>query len=192
MTNIPSTPQHRIARIDHGVRSRTKGVVIHVMAGTLAGTLDWWAKSGHEADGAHLCIGIGKVVQTADLNAICWHAPGDNSKMPGTQDGNHEWVGFEHEGGGSDPRRVWVFRRKQRIMSANRCAWVLYHFDLGEPEWNKNVAEHSDFPEGGHPCPGPGFPKDLYIKAAQRAHKNLVRSKGKRWTRTPRPKIFSR
>lgn len=192
MTTVPSTKQHRIKRIDHGHRGTTRGVVIHVMAGTLAGTLSWWADTSHEADGAHLAIGLKEAVQTADLDAICWHAPGDDVKIPGTQNGNHEFIGFEHEGGGLDDRKTWIKRRKQRVMSANRCAWVCYHYHLGEPEWNKNVGEHSDFPAGGHPCPGPGFPKDLYIKAAQRAYKNLVRSRGKRWTRTPRPAIFSR
>lgn len=190
--SIPATRQHRIHRIEHGHRSVTRGVVVHVMAGTLAGTLAWWTEEGHEPDGAHLCIGLKEAVQTADLNAVCWHAPGDNSHMAGAQDGNHQWIGIEHEGQGSDSRKTWIGRRKQRIMSANRCAWVLYHAELGAPQWNVNVAHHSDFPAGGHPCPGSGFPSDLYIAAAQRAYANLVRSKGKRWTRTPRPKALTR
>lgn len=192
MIRVPNTELHIIPRIDHGDRPVTKGVVVHVMAGTLDGTLSWWAQTTHEADGAHLCIGLSKAVQTADLNAVCWHAPGDDVKIPGTQNGNHEFIGIEHEGQGSDSRATWIKRRKQRVLSANRCAWICYHYKLGVPEWNKNVAHHSDFPAGGHPCPGAGFPNDLYIQAAQRAYQNLVRSKGKRWTRIPLPKKLSR
>lgn len=192
MTQVPNTEQYPITRITHGTRTKTKGVVIHVMAGTLAGTLAWWKDKGHEADGAHLCIGLNKAVQTADLDAVCWHAPGDNFKIPGTQDGNHEFIGIEHEGGGRDDRRTWLKRRKQRVLSANRCGWICYHYKLGKPQWNVNVTHHSDFPAGGHPCPGPGFPDQLYIEAAQRAYANLFASKGKRWTRVPLPKKLSR
>lgn len=191
-TTCPSTEQHRIARITHGTRSVTRGVVVHVMAGTLAGTLEWWKDTSHEADGAHLCIGLKKAVQTADLDAVCWHAPGDDIKIPGTQNGNHEFIGIEHEGQGYDSRKTWIKRRKQRIMSANRCGWICYNYKLGEPKWNFNVAHHSDFPLGAHPCPGMGFPDDLYIAAARRAYRNLQRSNGKRWTRIPRPKALVR
>lgn len=186
MTALPNTEQHHIERIWRGTRKETKGVVIHVMDGTLTGTLAWWGQEGHEPDGAHVCIGLRKAVQTADLDALAWHAPGDDVHMPGQQDGNHQFIGIEHEGTGKDSRLRWRLRRLQRVLSANRCAWILYHYDLGVPEWNVNVALHSDFPAGAHECPGPGFPKDLYIRAAQRAYRNLSRSKGKRWTRLPR------
>lgn len=192
MTTIPNTTQHRIGRIDHGKRTVTKGVIVHVMAGTLEGTLQWWAQTTHEADGAHICIGLNRAVQTADLDAVCWHAPGDNNRIIGKQNGNHEFVGIEHEGLGSDTRRTWLNRRKQRILSANRCAWILYHYHLGVPRWNVNVGHHSDFPLGAHACPGAGFPDDVYISAARRAYRNLVKSDGKRWTRFPMPRRFSK
>lgn len=189
---LPATRQHRIDRIAHGTRTSTLGVVIHVMDGTLAGTLSWWGESGHEADGAHICVGLSEVVQTANLHAICWHAPGDDVRIKGLQSGNLQFIGIEHEGGGKDSRATWITRRKQRVMSANRTAWICYHAHLGEPAWDVNVTEHVDFPVGGHPCPGPGFPRDLYIKAARRAYRNLQRSGGRRWTRTPRPKALTR
>lgn len=192
MIPLPNTEQFRIKLIDHGRRTVTKGVIIHAMDGTLDGTLSWWSQKGHEADGAHVCIGLKRAVQTADLDAICWQAPGDDVKIPGAQDGNHQYVGIEHEATGTDSRQTWIKRRRQRILSANRCAWICYRYNLGLPEWNKNVALHSDFPAGKHNCPGPGFPKDLYIKAAQRAYKNLTSSRGKRWTRIPLPKRFSK
>jgi N-acetyl-anhydromuramyl-L-alanine amidase AmpD len=184
MTKVPNTPSYFIPRINHGTRTTTKGVVLHVMDGTLAGTLAWFAQDGHEADGAHLCIGKKDAVQTADLDAVVWHAPGDNSHQAGIQNGNHEYVAIEHEGKGTDSRAKWVFRVRQRRLSANRAAWTCYHYGLGMPSFvTGTLVLHSDFPQGRHACPGPGFPKDLYAKAAQRAYKNLVRSKGKKWTR---------
>lgn len=192
MVSPPNTEMHIIPRINHGTRPSTKGVTIHVMAGTLAGTLSWWAQGGHEADGAHLCIGKDRAVQTADLAAVCWHAPGDDVKIPGQQNGNYEYIGIEHEGQGNDSRLTWILRRKQRVLSANRSAWICFHYGLGVPTFDKNLTLHSDFPLGGHPCPGPGFPKDLYQAAARRAYANLQRTSGKRWTRFPRPARLTR
>jgi hypothetical protein len=182
MTQLPNTRQVRIPLIDHGRRTVTRGVVVHVMAGTLAGTLSWWRQPGHEADGAHVAIGLNEAVQTADLDAVCWHAPGPAVTRPSVN-GNHEFVGIEHEGQGNDTYLKWALRRKQRRLSANRCAWVLYHYGCGAPKWGFNVIPHSSFPQGGHPCPGSGFPKTLYMLAVKRAYKNLVRSSGARWTR---------
>jgi N-acetyl-anhydromuramyl-L-alanine amidase AmpD len=182
MTQLPSTRQVRIPEIDHGRRATTKGVVVHVMAGTLAGTLSWWRQPGHEADGAHICVGLKEAVQTADLDAVCWHAPGAATTRPGVS-GNSEFVGIEHEGGGDDSYLKWLLRRKQRVMSANRCAWVLYHYECGAPQWGYNVLPHSAFPAGRHACPGSSFPKTLYMAAVKRAYRNLQRSNGRYWTR---------
>lgn len=175
MTRLPNTAQQHIGLIDHGRRTATKGVVIHVMAGTLAGTLSWWAQPGHEADGAHVAIGLDKAVQTTDLDAVCWHAPGPAVSRSGV-DGNHEFVGLEHEGGGNDSYLKWVGRRTQRRLSANRCAWILWHYKCGAPKRGFNVLPHSAFPKGGHPCPGPHFPWTLYMLAVKRAYRKLERT----------------
>jgi hypothetical protein len=75
---------------------------------------------------------------------------------------------------------------KQRKMSANRAAWVLYHYDCGAPKWGHNVVPHCAFPAGRHPgCPGPNFPRLLYMAAVKRAYRNLQLSRGKRWTLLP-------
>jgi hypothetical protein len=184
MTTLPATHQQHIDAIAHGRRTTTLGVTIHVMAGTLAGTLSWWPQPAAKGYGAHLCVGLEESVQTADLDAVCYHAPGDNVLHPGRQDGNHQFVGIEHEGRGDDSKLTWARRRKQRKMSANRAAWILHHYGCGAPVWGVNVVPHAGFPLGGHPgCPGPNFPRTLYMLAVRRAYRNLQRSGGRRWTR---------
>lgn len=184
MTKAPNTYQHRIAKLEHGKRYRTRGVVIHVMDGpTIAGAISWWSRAGNRV-GAHLCVDNSKAVQTADLDAICWHAPGDNMADPGKQSGNSEFVGIEHTGYGTDSYMRWLLRRKQRVLSANRTAWVLYHYRCGVPKWGHNVVRHSEFSRTDHKnCPGKSFPVKLYMAAVNRAYKNLVKSRGKKWTR---------
>lgn len=173
MRRLPNTPLDRIRRIEHGKRRRTRGVVIHVIDGT-ASSARWWFKDPRNNDrvGAHLIIGLKSAIQVADLDAVCFHARGANS----------DWIGFEHEGLGGQSAARWSARRTQRKVSANRAAWVCYHYGLGTPTWGKNIRPHASFPAGGHPgCPGKHFPKRLYIMAARRAYKNLVKSKGRTW-----------
>jgi hypothetical protein len=181
---LPDTTQHRIAALDHGKRTETLGVVIHVMEGTLLGTLSWWADARDKGIGAQVCIGAnGQSVQTADLNSVCYHAPGDDSARIGAQSGNHEYVGIEHEGTAEQSKLTWIRRRRQRKASANRAAFILYYGRCGKPKWGFNVVPHRDFPEGGHPnCPGPNFPTLLYMRAVKRAYRNLENSGGQYWT----------
>jgi hypothetical protein len=183
MTLLPATVQERKPLLDHGRRSETLGVAIHVMAGTLAGTLSWWENPECKGLGAHVAIGLNRAVQTADLDALCYHAPGDNVLDPGLQSGNRQFVGIEHEGGGLDSYVTWLRRRKQRRMSANRAAWILHHYNCGAPKWGHNVVPHSAFPLGRHACPGPHFPRRLYMLAVKRAYRNLQQSGGQRWTK---------
>lgn len=184
MTTPPNTSRQIIPQIAHGKRYRTRGVVIHVMDGpTTEGAISWWKRRGNKV-GAHLCVDNRKVVQTIDLDQIGYHAPGDNTADPGTQFGNYEFIGIEHTGYGSDSFARWLLRRKQRVLSANRTAWILYHYRCGVPKWGHNVVRHSEFSRTTHKnCPGKGFPTILYMAAVNRAYKNLVRSRGKRWTR---------
>jgi N-acetyl-anhydromuramyl-L-alanine amidase AmpD len=143
------------------------------MDGTMSGTLSWWGRRGNRV-GAHLCIGkSGTVVQTADLDQVCYHVPG----------GNTYWVGIEHEGWGGQSKATWLARRKQRVVSANRTAWICYHYGLGQPTWGRNIRKHSDFGTTHPHCPGRNFPKALYQAAARRAYRNLVKSKGRSWSR---------
>lgn len=184
MTQLPNTKQHHIHQLEHGRRYRTRGVVIHVMDGTgYDGLLSWWGRRGNKV-GAHVAIFKDFAVQTADLDQICYHAPGDNMADPGVQSGNYEFIGIEHAGYGTDSMARWLLRRKQRVLSANRCAWILYHYRCGVPKWGHNVVRHSEFSRTTHKnCPGKGFPVILYMAAVNRAYRNLVKSRGKSWSR---------
>lgn len=173
---LPATPYRYIPSIDHGTRIGTEYVVIHDIEGS-AESAENYFKGGSRGVGAHVIIGtkLGQVVQTVPLENKCWHAVQANTYG----------IGFEHEGHSYDSRRTWIGRRTQRVMSANRAAWCCYHFKLGEPEWGKNIRTHASGGAawGNHNDPGPGFPVDLYMAAAKRAYKNLVRTKGKKWSR---------
>lgn len=183
MTALPSARQHRIHKLEHGRRGRTRGVVIHVMDGTVAGTLSWWARSANvKGIGAHVCVNAAQVVQTADLDAICYHAPGDNEQQPGLQLGNSEFVGIEHEGTGTMSSFRWLSKPRMLMRSANRTAWILHHYKCGEPKWRKNVVRHSAFSRTSHSnCPGKHFPYRTYMRLVKRAYKKLKKTHGRSW-----------
>jgi N-acetyl-anhydromuramyl-L-alanine amidase AmpD len=176
MVVLPNTRQSYESQVVHGKRARTKGVVIHTIEGTDEGAVSWFANPSAGGVGAHIVVGHAppRVVQLCDLDAVCWHAVGANS----------EYIGIEHEGCAADSKVTWMRRRKQRILSANRVAYICWHYGLGTPRKGFNVFGHIDFPRGGHHDPGPGFwVGGLYMAACRRAHKNLQRSNGRRWTR---------
>lgn len=165
MTILPRTTQHRLTQLEHGRRLRTRGVVIHVMDGTLRGTLSWWARRGNRI-GAHVCEGYGgDGVQTADLDAICWHAPGDNTSEAGLQFGNSEFIGIEHQGSGTQSAARWLLHMPMLRRSAKHTAWILKHYKCGYPKWGHNVVRHSAFSRTSHDnCPGSGFPRRVYMR----------------------------
>lgn len=172
MTRLPNTPLQNISRIDHGKRRSTRGVVIHVADAPGTSNIANWFKDPRAGGvGAHVAVGSKNVVQFCDLDAICWHAPGANAN----------WVGIEHTGTGTQSAATWLARRTQRKLSANRTAWILYHYRCGKPKWGTNIRRHSTFGGGHTNCPGKSFPVRFYMAAVNRAYRNLVRSRGKTW-----------
>lgn len=176
MTVLPNTKFHANGRIAHGKRATTKGVVIHTIEGTDDSAESWFKNPTNQSGvGAHVIIGTseGEAVQLTDLDNVCWHAPGCNSTR----------IGIEHDGFARFPRAFWLSsgRRRQLRMSANRTAWICYHYLLGQPTWGTNVIGHIDCPGSDHRDPGPGFPRTFYIWLARRAYKRLVASFGKSW-----------
>lgn len=170
MTRLPNTAFHDNPAIAHGRRSITRGVVIHTIEGTDEGAEAWFRNRQAGGVGAHVIIGQEKdrTIQTTDLDNICWHAVG----------ANHEWVGIEHEGFASYSKARWLLTSNRKLLraSANRAAWICWHYKLGLPTKGKNVKGHVDFPEGGHHDPGTGWPWWFYIYLARRAYKNLLKT----------------
>jgi N-acetyl-anhydromuramyl-L-alanine amidase AmpD len=157
---LPNTTRHPIAKLDHGPRSETRGVVIHVNDGTFDGTISWF-EGGAGGVGAHLEIGSDRVWQLADLRSKCWHAV----------DANAFSIGFEHAGFGRS-RDEWLKAGHELAYSANRAAWVLHEYNLGHPSYGHNIWPHSwgGVNWGNHDCPGPAFPWDVWMRLAHDAY----------------------
>jgi len=178
LTRLPSTPYKELL-CDRGPRrAHVERVIIHATEGSFDGAVSWFDNPQNpEHTGAHLVVGKsklkGQLLQCADLDHYTNGAIGAN------QDGVH----IEHEAKSSQSRLLWILHRWQRKVSANRAAWVCYHYNLGQPTWGVNLFGHRDLPGNDHTDPGVNFPRDLYQAAARRAYANLVRSGGRKWTR---------
>jgi N-acetyl-anhydromuramyl-L-alanine amidase AmpD len=177
VTRLPNTAFHPNPLIAHGRRLSTVGVVIHTIEGTDEGAEAWFNNRQAKGVGAHVIVGQeqSRTIQTTDLDNVCWHCPG----------ANEHWIGIEHEGFASMSKVQWLKPVNRRLLraSANRTAWICWHYKLGSPVRGKNVKGHGDFPlPNTHTDPGKGWPWLLYMFLCRRAYKNLVKSKGQRWT----------
>lgn len=156
---LPETRHVPYPNLDHGPREHTKGIVLHVNAGTFDGTLEFF-KSTPQGVGAHIEVGNGSqgVVQMVALDRKCYHAV----------DANSYTIGIEHAGFGA---KASDWPENEIHLSANRAAWILHRFNLGRPVRGKvnaetgeilsgNIFYHSDGGAawGGHACPGAFFP----------------------------------
>lgn len=159
---LPHTERRIYSELDHGPRASTRGVVIHVNDGTMPGTLAWWHDRRDGGVGAHVEIGPDRVVQVVPLNHKCWHAVNANANT----------IGIEHAGMGRQSRDAWLHAGQELAFSANRVAWILHEFELGRPRRGVNIFAHSDGGAawGGHACPGPNFPWDVYLNMVLHAY----------------------
>lgn len=142
--------------LDHGYRSKTQGVVIHVNAGYFEGTIDWFRGGGSQGVGAHFEVGNHEegVVQFLPLDRVAWHAVEANAFT----------IGIEHAGFGR--RSEWEVDNLLEL-SAKRCSWILHRYGLGAPKLDHNIWPHSYGGEkwGGHfDCPGKEFPWTQYLE----------------------------
>jgi hypothetical protein len=166
MTDIwlPNTTKHYIQCIDKGPRPQNKGLVLHINDGTFAGTISWFENSKRqELTGAHFEFGDGKAWQLLPLGRKAWHAGAANEFS----------VGLEHAGVEAWTRSDWLNKHHTELaLSANRGAWILHEYNLGRPKLNVNVWRHSygGAAWGGHACPGPNFPVDMWLKMCTDAY----------------------
>ena len=143
---MPQTKAMYTPILDHGIRSETRGVVIHVNAGYYEGTISFFTNGrpepwGSEGVGAHFEIGgHGQPpVQFLPLDRVAWHAV----------DANSYTIGVEHVGFGASAQE-WTTENFNVIgQSAYRVAWILAPLqpratqvqpDLPGPEGHEHLA----------------------------------------------------
>jgi hypothetical protein len=88
----------------------------------------------------------------------CRHAPPNAGK-----------IGIEQAGFASFTRKQWIARRKQRQAVAKLIAWYSYRWGIPiRKDVKHGVAEHKDFPLGGHHDCGDGYPLAKVLRLARR------------------------
>lgn len=179
------------AKLDHGPRGSTSGIVIHVNAGqgdTYPGVVSGFAAGGFVPGvGAHFEIGSqqdGPVVQFLPLDRVAWHAGNANGFS----------IGIEHAGLGAS-RQEWISGHGNMLTtSATLAGWLLKTCKLGPPVinttdvtpvrpdgspkgniWPHNLGLLGGPSWGGHTCPdGPDnvdyFPWDVWGLMVDKAY----------------------
>lgn len=136
------------------VHRPARGLVLHVMEGTLAGTDSWFHNPAAQAS-AHFGVGIdGKLVQWVDTDDKAW------AEMAG----NADWYSVETEGHHTDP-----LTNAQITTLARLLAWLAnrdnFPVQVTDDINGRGLITHGDGGAGwgGHlDCPGPA-------RSAQRA-----------------------
>lgn len=175
MNRLPATTYKPCPRAVHGTRRVTRRIILHTIQGSAQGALSWFnSPQNPYGTGAQLVISQHKAYQTWDIDALMWHC----------KNANADGVGIEHEGYAEFSKAKWLSKanRKMLRMSANRCAYLCYHYRLGRPRLGKNVFYHSMVPGNDHTDVGKGFPKLFYFDVlCRRAYARLVKTKGREW-----------
>lgn len=174
MTVMPATELRNNPRVAHGRRGQTRRVIIHTIEGSAAGAESWFKNAAAGGIGAHVIVSPTRTVQTTSLDNVCWHC----------KNANADGIGIEHEGRAAMTKSQWLSKANRRLlrMSANRTAWICWHYKLGAPKLGRNVFGHRHVPGNDHTDPGNGWPWTFYMWLARRAYKNLTKSKGKTWS----------
>ncbi|MFB0829529.1 N-acetylmuramoyl-L-alanine amidase [Brevibacillus laterosporus] len=146
-------------------RRSTKDIthlVIHVMQGTYAGSIDW-AQRDHGSMGAssaHYYVSDdGDITQMVDDRNVAYHA---RSANPYT-------IGIEHEGYIDDPK--WFTNIMYRE-SAKLAAKLAYTYDI--PISRRHIKGHSEYPNQTHTDPGGYWDWDYYMKNIKVYHDKFV------------------
>jgi hypothetical protein len=179
---LPNTVHGYAGILDHGPRSVTHGIVIHVNAGWFDGTKSFFTNGlnepyGSQGVGAHFELGGGSRTpvygdgppyQFLSVDRVAWHAVDANGFAPG----------IEQAGFGASTHEWEVTHFNVVGNAAYRTAWMLHRFNLGPPHislTNPNVGNiwpHScgGMSWGGHDCPGPNYPWALFEKYCNTAY----------------------
>jgi hypothetical protein len=109
MARMPGATWRPVPNCTKGGQDSVRGVVLHVMAGTLDGSDSWFRNPAAQAS-AHFGVGKdGRIFQWVDTADRAW----------AQADGNRTWLSIEHEGQGGDSLTA-----KQLTATASIVAWM--------------------------------------------------------------------
>ena len=139
-----------------------QGLVLHIMDGTLVGTIAWF-NNPHAQASSHFAVGKqGQLVQFVDTDSMAWTEAS----------GNPYWISVECEGHGGDsltPQQIATIAKLYEWLERN------YHFGFAPTSSvsGKGLGHHSmgGMAWGGHlECPGTNViaQKPLILTASQK------------------------
>jgi hypothetical protein len=109
MARMPGATWRPVPNRTAGGQDSIRGVVLHIMAGTLDGSDSWFRNPASQAS-AHFGVGKdGRIFQWVDTSDRAW----------AQADGNRTWLSIEHEGQGGD-----TLTAKQLQATASIVAWM--------------------------------------------------------------------
>ncbi|MEU1805829.1 peptidoglycan-binding protein [Streptomyces sp. NPDC019937] len=125
MARMPGATWRPVPNCTRGGQESVRGVVLHIMQGTLDGSDSWFRNSKSQAS-AHFGVGKdGRIFQWVDTADRAWAQAA----------GNRAWLSIEHEGEAGD-----ALTEKQLAATARIVAWA--HAEHGVP------LQLADSPEG--------------------------------------------
>lgn len=138
----------------HAAGRKVNKIVVHYNAGDLTVEGCWSVWQTREASAHYQVESSGRIGQLVYDKDIAWHA--------GVWNVNQESIGIEHA---NKPNGTITDACLDN--GAHLVAALCLHYNLGRPEWLKNVFPHKHFKATA--CPGQiyGSQKDVYIQRAQ-------------------------
>lgn len=130
-----------------GGQVSVRGVVVHIMAGTLAGTDSWFRNSAAQAS-SHFGTGkTGALYQWVDTADRAWAQAG----------GNRDWLSVENEGNGGDVLTDAQLDRNAQVLAwAHTTRGVPLQVASGPSGYGLGYHAMGGSAWGGHTsCPGP-------------------------------------
>lgn len=143
-------------------------IVIHIMAGTLDGTNNWFSQPASQVS-AHFGIGKqGEVVNYVDTTNSAWHCgvvkspsiPLKKTIWGGFVNPNYYSVGIEHEGTDSVEITEAEYLASAKVIKYISDKW-------GIPIDRKHIVKHSEI-YVGHNCPNKAINLDKLIEIAKK------------------------
>lgn len=154
--NVTLRPAHP-DNFEEGRRgTQVDRIVVHLMAGTMAGTASWFGNPQSRVSAHYGVSATGEVHEYVEPAHTAWHA-GDAAM-------NRRSVGIEHEGD-HPANGDWRPSRLQFEASVRLAAELCRRFGIAPSR--ETIVPHSAVSERKPRCPGPGFPLDAYVAAVR-------------------------